>query len=310
VLVYVVRRLLYAVPILLGITIVTFVLFNVVSEDPALVLAGKNATPQKIQELREYFGTDKPKFDQYVQFLKQTVTLDFGESWVTKRRVSSMIESGIGPSLSLALPAFLLETLLAVSLALFCAFYKDSLADRLTVVVAVAMMSVPSLAYILFGQYFVAYQWKMFPIFGYEALPAGIVFLGLPILIWIALGIGSEVRFYRTVVLEEMQQDYVRTAAAKGLHARSILFKHILKNSMIPIITRVVITIPFLITGSLLLERFFGIPGLGSITIDALNHDDFPVIKAMVVFGSILYIVFSLLTDVCYALVDPRVRLR
>jgi peptide/nickel transport system permease protein len=235
---------------------------------------------------------------------------DFGTSWRDERPVVDIIGEGLGPSLSLTVPAFLLETIIAISLALFCAFYRATLIDRLTVIGAVALMSIPGLAYILFAQKVIAYDWRLFPFFGYEPLPAGFVFFALPILIWLALAIGSEVRFYRAVMLEEMSQDYVRTAAAKGLPARGILFRHVLKNSMIQVITRVVISIPFLILGSLLLEYFFGIPGLGNRTVEAVNRSDFPVVQAFVVIGSILYIVFSIVTDLCYAWVDPRVRLR
>jgi peptide/nickel transport system permease protein len=306
---YVLRRLAYGVPILLGITLITFFLFHVVGGDPAIVRAGKHASPQRLAEIRRELGTDRPLAVQYVEFLRETVTFDFGRSWTTRRRVTDMLVEGAGPSLSLAVPAFAVETALALALALFCAFYRGSFIDRSIIVLAVAGISVPSLAYIIFGQYFLAYEWSLFPIFGWEPPPAGIVFLALPGLIWVLLNVGSEVRFYRAVMLEEIQQDYVRTAAAKGLPTRGILFRHVLKNSMIPVITRVVITVPFLILGSLLLEMFFGIPGLGSMTVDAINMSDFPVVKAFVVVGSVLYIVFSIVTDVLYGLVDPRVRL-
>lgn len=307
--VYVLRRLLYGVPILLGITLVTFALFHVVGGDPALARAGKHANPARIAEIQRELGTDRPLATQYLEFLGQALTFDFGRSWATRRPVGDMLLEGVGPSLSLAVPAFAIETVLALTLALFCAFYRGSFIDRAIVVMAVAGISVPSLAYIIFGQYFLAYEWSLFPIFGWEPWPGGLVFLALPGLIWVLLNVGSEVRFYRAVVLEEIQQDYVRTAAAKGLPTRGILFRHVLKNSLIPVITRVVITVPFLILGSLLLEMFFGIPGLGSMTVDAINSSDFPVVKAFVVVGSVLYVLFSILTDVLYAVVDPRVRL-
>ena len=304
---YVLRRLLYAIPILLGIKAIVFVLFAVAAGDPAPQIAGRHATPERIAEIRVKLGTNRPLSEQ---FLDEMTSFKFGTSLFTNRPVSDRIWEGIGPSLSLAVPAFVLETILAVSLALFCAFYRGGLADRLVVFLTVAAVSIPSLAYILFGQYFLAFQWNLFPISGYEPLPAGAVFLVMPALIWIALSLGSEVRFYRAVTLEEMGQDYVRTAAAKGLPTRRILFRHVLKNSMIQIITRVVITIPFLILGSLLLESFFRIPGLGNLTIEAINQNDFPVVKAFVWIGAVLYVLFSILTDVCYGLVDPRVRLR
>lgn len=307
---YVVRRLLYGVPILLGITLLTFVLFHVVGGDPARMLAGKVATPERLAEIRAEIGTDQPLAAQYLRFLREVVTFDFGDSWQERRPVSELILSGLGPSLSLAVPAFALETLLALALALFCAFHRGSIVDRALVVASVAAISVPGLAYIIFGQYFLAYEWKLFPIFGWEPLPSGLPFLLLPIVIWVLLGVGGELRFYRAVMLEEMGQDYVRTAAAKGLPTRTILFGHVLKNALIPVITRVVISIPFLMLGSLLIELFFGIPGLGNLTVEALNRADFPVVKAFVVVGSVLYILFSILTDVLYAWADPRVRLR
>jgi peptide/nickel transport system permease protein len=307
---YLLKRLLHAIPIVFGVTLITFLLFHVVSPDPAMVSAGKGADAAKIQEERIRLGTDKPLTEQYLEFLRQAVTLDFGESWKTRRPVMEMVGEGIVPSLSLTVPAFLIELWLAVSLALFCAYHRGSFADVATMVVTVAMMSVPALSYIILGQYYAAHRWGMFPVFGYEPGLAGISTLVLPILIWVALVLGGEVRFFRTVVLEEMRQDYVRTAASKGLGTRRILFGHVLKNALIPILTRVIVTIPFLILGSLLIERFFGIPGLGSLTVDAVATSDFPVIKAMVVISAYLLILFNLVTDVAYGLADPRVRVK
>lgn len=307
---YVIRRLLQAIPTIIGVTIIVFLLFNVVAKDPADTLLGPKATADAKASLRAEWGLDQPIHLQYLDFLQQTVTLDFGDSWKTNRPVGSMLKDGLVPSLTVTVPAFLMATLLAVALALFCAFYRDSIIDRVTVISAVAGMSISSLAYIIFGQFFVAFEWNLLPIFGHQLSFAGIAFLILPWMIWIALSVGSEVRFFRTAMLEEMSQDYVRTAAAKGLGTRKILFKHILKNSMIPLITRVVITIPFLFVGSLLLEKFFGIPGLGDLSYQAIVDQDFPVIKAITIFGALLYIIFNLISDVLYAVVDPRVRLK
>lgn len=307
---YVIRRLLYGIPILLGITFLTFLLFHVVGGDPARMQAGKLPTEARLADIRRELGTDRPMSDQYLEFLRQTVTFDFGRSWHTHRPVREMLFDGMGPSLALAVPAFVLETVLALAFALWCALYRGTFVDRTIVVLAVAGISVPSLSYIVFGQYYAAHTWNLFPVYGYEPLPAGAVFLALPLVIWVLLGLGSEVRFYRAVALEEIQQDYVRTAAAKGVPARGILFRHVLKNSMIPVLTRVVISIPTLILGSLLIERFFGIPGLGNVTVEAVNASDFPVVKGFVVMGSVLYILFSILTDVLYAWVDPRIKLR
>lgn len=307
---YIIRRLLLAIPTVIGVTIIVFVLFNVVADDPARTRAGPKGTPDQIKAFAEEMGTDKPKIVQYFNFLRETATLDFGDSWARHRPVKELLWEGVGPSLSVTLPAFLMATIFSVSLALFCAFYRDSVIDRTTVIASVAGMSISSLAYIIFGQFFVSYEWNLLPIFGHEASFRGIVFLILPWLIWIVLTVGSEVRFFRTTMLEEMGQDYARTAAAKGLGPRRILFKHILKNAMIPVITRVVITIPFLFVGSLLLEKFFGIPGLGDLSIQAIFEDDFPIIKAITIFGALLFILFNLISDLLYAVVDPRVRLK
>lgn len=307
---YVIRRTLLAVPILIGITIITFFLFYFVAPDPAQLLAGPKASEEAIDRLRVELKTDAPWHEQYITFVGQVATLDFGESWKTHRPVIDMISDGLVPSMSVTFPAFLFATLLALMLSLFCAFYRDSALDRSLVIAAVAGMSISSLLYIVFGQYYLAYRWNLFPIFGYELSMHGVAFLALPWVIWIFLSVGGDLRFYRTVVLEEMRQDYVRTAASKGLGTRSILFKHVLRNTLIPVITHAVIVIPFLFVGSLLLERFFGIPGLGAMSVEAIYQTDFPVIKAMVVFGSLLYIFFSLLSDILYAVVDPRVRLR
>ncbi len=307
---YVLRRLLVAIPTLLGITLITFSLFHFVAPDPAVLQLGPKAGRDAIERKRVELGTDAPFHEQYVGFLKKVVTLDFGDSWKARRPVIEMIGEGLVPSLSVTLPAFLMATAIALVFALFCAFYRDSPFDRTLVVVAVAGMSVSSLLYIIFGQYYLAYRWNLFPIMGYELSVHGIAFLALPWVIWILLSVGGDLRFYRTVVLEEMRQDYVRTAAAKGLGTRAILFRHILRNTLIPVITHAVIAVPFLFVGSLLLERFFGIPGLGALSIEAINTADLPVIQAVVVFGSLLYILFSLLSDILYAVVDPRVRLR
>jgi peptide/nickel transport system permease protein len=307
---YVIRRLLYAVPILLGVTLITFVLFNVVGGDPALLMAGRNTDQDKLQEIRHEYGLDQSMPEQYLHFLGEVVTFDFGRSYNTRQKVSDMILSGAGPSLALALPAFLVAAFLSIALGLFTAYYRGAVADVTLRVGAVAAMSVSSLAYIILGQYFLGYVWKLFPAYGFEWSFQGLTLLVLPALIWVLLSVGSDVRFFRAVMLEEMRQDYVRTAAAKGLSTRRILFKHVLRNSMIPIITQLVITIPFLFLGSLLLEVFFGIPGLGALTVNALNSSDLPVIKAMVTIGALLYVVGTIVSDVCYALVDPRVRLR
>ncbi len=307
---YILRRVLYMVPILFGIALVTFLLFNVVGGDPVLVMVGRHANAQLIAEMRAELGLDRPLFYQFLDFLKQIVTFDYGRSYSTKQDIMTMIASTAPVSFMLALPGFVISHLISVSLALFVAFWRGTWIDRSIVVFCVFLISVPSLAYILFGQYFLAYQMGWFPISGFAWGPEMVAYIALPVIIWIALSLGAELRFYRTVMLDEVSQDYIRTARSKGLSERIVMFKHVLKNAMIPIITSVVIEIPILITGALLLESFFGIPGMGSQIVDAFNTSDIPVIKAQVMLLSILYMVFNLISDICYSLVDPRITLK
>jgi peptide/nickel transport system permease protein len=307
---YIVRRVLYMIPILFGIALITFLLFNVVGGDPVLIMVGKHATPQAIAELRAELGLDKPLYLQFVDFLKQVVTFDYGRSYATKREIFTMVADAAPVSLALAIPGFLISNLLSISLALFVAFWRGTWIDRVIVVVSVFLISLPSLAYILFFQYFLAYKLGWFPISGFSWGPEIVSYLALPVIIWVFLSVGGELRFYRTVMLDEISQDYIRTARSKGLAERVVMFKHVLKNAMIPIITSLVIQIPFLITGALLLESFFAIPGMGSLLIDAFNTSDFPVIKAEVMLLSMLYLVFNLLTDICYSFADPRITLK
>jgi peptide/nickel transport system permease protein len=310
-LVYILRRLLSTIPTIFGVALITFVLFNMVGGDPVNMMVGRHATQRQIEEIRHEYGFDQPLYIQFGGFLKQIVTFDYGRSFATKRKISDMISEGIEPSLSLAIPAFFITTFLAIALGLFVAYFRGTWWDRVIVVLCVFGMSIPMLAYILFGQYFFAFKVGWFPISGYETdWSQRWAFVALPALIWITVGLGYDVRFYRTAVLEEVGQDYVRTARAKGLAEVGVFMKHVLKNSMVPILTNVVIEIPLLILGSFLLESFFGIPGLGNITIDAINNSDFPVIKAMTMLGSLLLIFGNLVTDILYTFVDPRVSLK
>jgi len=242
---------------------------------------------------------------QFVFYLRQLARLDFGVSNFTNQRVSRMLRDGLGPSLCLTVPIFLVSLAVSVSLALVCAYFRNRWLDRSIVILAVGLMSVNYLVWIIFGQYYLAFRRGWFPIWGFESWTC----LLLPVLIGVVSGLGENARFYRTLMLDELYRDYVRTAMAKGASPGRVLFVHVLKNAMIPILTHVVIAIPFLYTGSLLLEGFFGIPGLGSMGINAVNAADVDVIRALVLIGSILYVAANLMTDLCYALVDPRVKL-
>jgi peptide/nickel transport system permease protein len=274
-------------------------------------MLGRHASPTQIAELRHEYGFDQPKYVQFAQYLKQIVTFDYGRSYATKQPINKMILDGIGPSLSLMIPSFFITTILAICMGLLVAYYRGKLIDKIIVVLCVFGMSLPMLAYILFGQYFFAYKLGWFPISGFEPTwPERLESVALPMIIFIIVSLGYDVRFYRTAILEECNQDYIRTARAKGLSEPRVFFKHVLKNSMVPILTNVVIEIPLLILGAFLLESFFGIPGLGSITIDAVHNSDLPVIKAMTTLDAMLFILGNLATDLLYTWVDPRVSLR
>jgi peptide/nickel transport system permease protein len=420
---YIARRLLQMIPTLLGVILITFVLFNVVGGSPALAKLGKNATPKSLEEFDELRGFNKPLFfgrtvttrayrdhdfannagpwsavsnasyvadsgsgpahlvihgvlehvplafplredtgyewtiryasgdgpaqrvvlaatngseaaalpatltregrdtrfydirlrrvqghpldSQLVFFLGQLARLDFGVSSSQNIPVLHILKHGIGPTLSLAVPILVLEVVLSLALALLCAYYRGRWPDRAMVVASTVLMSVNYLVWIVAGQYILAYQMGWFPVWGYESW----AYLALPVLIGVTSGLGAEVRFYRSVMLDELYRDYVRTAFAKGVSTQGVLFRHVLKNAMIPVITNVVLSIPFLYTGSLLLESYFGIPGLGYLGVNAINDADVDVIRAIVVIGSVLYLLVNLLADVLYTIVDPRVRL-
>ncbi|MFC1497576.1 ABC transporter permease [Verrucomicrobiota bacterium] len=239
-------------------------------------------------------------------FLGQIFTLDFGTSVETNQKISSMLKQGALPSLALTVPMFVCSLVMAISLSLVCAFFRNTFIDRFFVVFSVVLMSVNYLVWIIAGQHIIGYNLKWFPIWGFESWR----YLVLPCFIGVMSGLGSNLRFYRTVMLDEMYRDYVRTAFAKGVSKTGVLFRHVLMNAMVPILTSVVIALPFLVTGSLLLETFFGIPGLGTISINAINSSDFDVIRAVVFIYAMIYVIANLLTDICYAVVDPRVRLK
>lgn len=320
---YLLRRLLYAIPILLGVNLITFALFFVVNtpDDMARMQLGvKRVTPEAIEKWKTERGYDKPLFlnaaasgvgvvTNTIFFTKSARMFvgDFGRA-EDGRDITREIGSRMGPSLAIALPTFILGLFVTVSFALLLAFFRATHLDFWGVVLCVAMMSISGLFYIIGGQYLVSKLWRLVPISGYAVGLDAWKFLILPVVIGVISGIGSSTRWYRTIFLEEIGKDYVRTARAKGLSEITVLFRHVLRNAMIPILTGVVVVIPLLFMGSLLTESFFGIPGLGSYTIDAIQAQDFAVVRAMVFIGSVLYIVGLVLTDISYTFVDPRIR--
>jgi peptide/nickel transport system permease protein len=322
---YLIRRILYALPILIGVNLLTFTLFFVVNtpDDMARIQLGiKRVTPEAIEKWKQQRGYDKPllfnaraegakKLSDTIFFEKSAsmFVLDFGYS-DDGRSISREISTRMWPSLAIALPTFLIGLLIYISFALLMTLFRATALDVAGVALCVLLMSISGLFYIIGGQFVASKLWHWVPISGYAGGLDGIKFVLLPVLIGVAGGVGASSRWYRTIFLEEIGKDYVRTARAKGLSELRVLFRHVLKNAMIPILTGVVVVIPTLFMGSLLTESFFGIPGLGSYTIDAIQAQDFGVVRAMVFLGSVLYIVGLILTDISYTVVDPRVRLQ
>ncbi|VAW91468.1 ABC transporter, permease protein 1 (cluster 5, nickel/peptides/opines) [hydrothermal vent metagenome] len=321
---YISRRILYAVPILIGVNLLTFALYFLVNspDDMARMhLGAKHVTQQGIDKWKTERGYDKPLFYNETSsnynkltdtiFYNKSVKLfvfDFGSA-DDGRDIGNDIWERMWPSLGYALPVFVVGMLVYISFALLLVFFKSTYLDVWGVVLCVVMMSISGVIYIIGGQYVVGKILLLVPISGYVPGLTAYKFLILPIVIGIISGLGSSSRWYRTIFLEEINRDYVRTARAKGLSELRVLFSHVLKNAMIPILTGAVVAIPLLFMGSLLMESFFGIPGLGSYTIDAIRSQDFAIVRAMVFLGSVLYIVGLVLTDISYTFVDPRIRL-
>ena len=321
---YIVRRLLYAIPILIGVNLITFALFFIVNtpDDMARIhLGAKHVTAEAIERWKRERGYDKPLFYNgeavgvarltdtlFVQKSLHLFAFDFGQA-DDGRDIGREILQRMWPSLAIALPTLLVGLAIYISLALLLVFFRATYLDLAGVVLCVMLMSISGLFYVIGGQYLMGKLWNLVPISGYQPGLSAVKFLILPVLVGVVAGLGESTRFYRTLFLEEMHRDYVRTARAKGLAEGVVLFRHVLGNAMIPILTGVVVVIPRLILGSLILESFFGIPGLGSYTIDAIAAQDFAIVRAMVFLGSVLYILGLLLTDISYTLVDPRVRL-
>jgi peptide/nickel transport system permease protein len=315
---YIFRRLISVLPISLGVLLVTFLLFRVIGGNPAYRIAGKNATPAKIAQITHDRGYDQPYFlnlkdfprqlfhAQFPRLVRSMLRGDFGESITNKMRVSELLRAGLLPSLCVTTPLFILDLGLAVGLALLAAYFRGTWIDRSLVVGAVMAMSVSEIVYIMIAQYWLASEWRLFPVWGFE----GPQYLVLPVLIGVAAGVGGSLRFYRTVMLDEIYQDYVRTARAKGVSPPRVLFHHVLRNALIPILTNVIVALPFLYTGALLLESFFGIPGLGRLLVTSISNGDEDIIFAETFIGAILFVLANTATDIAYTWADPRIRLK
>lgn len=321
---YIIRRVLYALPILIGVNLITFALFFVVNtpDDMARMHLGmKRVTPEAIEQWKAEHGYDRPLLynaaaagmDSLTDtiFFEKSVKLfafQFGQS-DSGRDIGHDIRQRMWPSFLIALPTLLLGMLVYLTFALLLAFFRGSYIDTGGVVLCIVLMSISALFYIIGGQYLVGKLLHLVPISGYDTGLQAVKFVILPVLIGVAAAIGSNGRFYRAIFLEELGRDYVRTARAKGTSEPRVMFRHVLKNAMIPVLTNIVVILPLLFMGSLIMESFFAIPGLGSYTIDAIQNQDFAIVRSMVFLGSVLYILGLLLTDISYTLVDPRIRL-
>jgi peptide/nickel transport system permease protein len=297
------------IPTLAGVILLIFFLFNWVGGDPAQVLAGKISNPEQIANIRKQLGVDQPYWYQLWVFVQQVFTFDFGRSWATNEEVSRILLTRVGPTLTIMVPVLVLETLLAVVFAIMVAYVRGSLTDRTIMVICTTAMSISFLVYIIVGQWFFGFILGWFPVQGWSesTLRNVLNYAPLPIFLAILVGLAPQLRLYRSFFLEEINQDYVRTARAKGLPEKKVMLKHVLRNALIPILTNVGIHLPSVFVGSFLLEVFFSIPGLGREIVTAVNRSDFPVIKAVTVYLAMLTMFVNLLVDVLYKAVDPRV---
>lgn len=309
---YILRRLWQMIPTLAGVILLIFFIFKAFGGDPAEILGGQAASQEQIDLIRKELGLDQPWWVQLWIFVQDIFTFDFGKSWMTKEQVSAIFLSRLPATLTITLPILLLEVLLAIPIALAVAYYRGKLFDRSVMIVCVLAMSVSFLVYIIVGQYFLAFEWGLFPVQGWsDSLWKNLVtYAPLPILLAVMVSLAPQTRLYRTFFLDEIKHDYVRTARAKGLSEGRILTRHVLRNAMIPILTNVALLLPGVFVGSFLLEIFFSIPGLGREIYLAVNRSDYPVIQAFTVYLAVLTMLINLTADVLYKFVDPRVQLK
>jgi peptide/nickel transport system permease protein len=306
---YVIRRLWQMIPTIFGVILLIFFLFNWVGGDPAQVLAGKISNPEQIANIRRQLGVDQPYWYQLWVFVQQVFTFDFGRSWSTNEEVSRILLTRVGPTLTIMVPVLIIETTLAVLFAIMVAYVRGSVTDRTIMIICTVAMSISFLVYIIVFQWLFGFILGWFPVQGWsESFWKNLVtYAPLPIMLAVFVGLAPQLRLYRSFFLDEINQDYVRTARAKGVPEKKVMLKHVLRNAMIPILTNIGISLPGVFVGSFLLEVFFSIPGLGREIITAVNRSDFPVIKAVTVYLAVLTMVINLLVDVMYKYVDPRV---
>lgn len=309
---YILRRLWQMVPTILGVVLLVFFLFKYFGGDPAEILGGLNATPEQIAAIRQQLGLDQPVWVQLGIYLKSIVTFDWGKSWATNEAVSNLFASRLPATLTVMLPILVLDVLLALPIAMWVAYRRGSLADRSLMVITTVALSISFLVYIIVGQYVFGFQLGWFPVQGWSdnTWTNLTTYAPLPVMLAVFVALAPYTRLYRTFFLDELGQDYVRTARAKGMGESTVMFRHVLRNAMIPILTNIGLALPSVFVGSFLIEVFFSIPGLGREILLAVNRSDYPVIQAIAVYLAVLTMVINLVVDVMFKLVDPRVVLK
>ena len=309
---YILRRLWQMVPTILGVVLLVFFLFKYFGGDPAEILGGLNATPEQIAAIRQQLGLDQPVWVQLGLYLKSIVTFDWGKSWATNEAVSNLFASRLPATLTVMLPILILDVLLALPIAMWVAYRRGSLADRTLMVITTVALSISFLVYIIVGQYLFGFQLGWFPVQGWSdnVWTNLVTYVPLPVLLAVMVGLAPQTRLYRSFFLDELGHDYVRTARAKGLTENTVMFRHVLRNAMIPILTNIGLSLPGVFVGSFLIEVFFSIPGLGREILLAVNRSDYPVIQAIAVYLAVLTMIINLIVDVMFKLVDPRVVLK
>ncbi|WP_309626534.1 ABC transporter permease [Methylibium sp.] len=309
---YLVRRLWQMIPTLIGVVLLVFFLFKYFGGDPAEILGGLNATQEQIAAIRQQLGLDRPVIEQLGIFVKQILSFEWGKSWATNESVAHLFATRLPATLTVMTPILLLEVALAIPFALMVAYVRGSLTDRAIMIATTVALSISFLVYVIVGQYFFAFRLGWFPVQGWSdsTWTNLTTYAPLPVLLAVTVSLAPQTRLYRSFFLDEIGQDYVRTARAKGLTERSILLKHVLRNALIPILTNVAVSLPGIFVGSFLIEVFFSIPGLGREVLLAVNRSDYPVIQAVTIYIAVITMVVNLGTDVLYKMVDPRVVLK
>ena len=309
---YLIRRLWQMVPTLFGVMLLVFFLFKTFGGDPAEILGGLNATPEQIDAIRQQLGLDQPVWVQLGIYLKSVVTFDWGKSWATNESVANLFATRLPATLTVMLPILVLEALIALPIAMWVAYRRGSVADRTIMVVSTVALSISFLVYVIVGQYVFGFLLGWFPVQGWsDSVWTNLTtYAPLPVMLAVAVSLAPYTRLYRTFFLDELGHDYVRTARAKGLGENTVMFKHVLRNAMIPILTNIGLALPSVFVGSFLIEVFFSIPGLGREVLMAVNRSDYPVIQAIAVYLAVLTMLINLAVDLLFKLVDPRVQLK